>query len=183
LQEIKRLQAGGVEVGTELARAIGIGAPACDWTRLSDETFEQLCYDLIYANPRFDERTIRKLGKSRSRDGGRDIEVREQTRWRHEMGRKWIFQCKLVKDRASLGAGRVQDLGDMLEQYDAEGFGVLTSGQMDATLYDRLDAICVKRKVHQLHMSVLELERALARAPSLKARYFRKRRATPSTSA
>lgn len=86
--------------------------------------------------------------------------------------RKWIFQCKLVTKGSSLGATRLTDVGDMLEQYSAQGFGVITSAQMDATLYDKLDAICSKRGVEQYHLSVLELERALARNRRLRQKFF-----------
>ena len=117
-------------------------AISCDWGGLSDEEFEELCYDLIYHHPKFDSDTIRKFGKSRSRDGGRDIEVHDFPIGRGTAPRKWIFQCKLVKNGSSLAARRLQDVGDMLEMYAAEGFGVMTSAVIDATLYDKLDAVC-----------------------------------------
>lgn len=145
----------------------------CNWTSLSDEDFEQLCYDIIYDSPQFDSKTIRKLGKSRSRDGGRDIEVYETTRWPGDrFKKKWIIQCKLVKGSASLGAAKVADVGDMLERYSAQGFGVFTSTTIDATLYDKLDDICGRRGVDQMHKSVHELERELARNARLRDRYF-----------
>lgn len=160
--------AGLAAKGLEAARPLG-----CDWSTLSDETFEHLCYDLIRAHPRFDADSIRRFGKSRSRDGGRDIEVREIARpGAADRPRKWIFQCKLISNNASLTATRLTDIGDMLDHYAAEGFGVLTSGPIDATLYDKLDAVCSKRGVEQLNMSILELERALASQPVVRARYF-----------
>jgi hypothetical protein len=92
---------------------------------------------------------------------------------RHEKSpRKWIFQCKLVKNGGSLGATRLLDVGDMLEHYDAGGFGVMTSALIDATLYDKLDVICDRRRVKQYHFSRIELERALAQHNTLKKRYF-----------
>ncbi|WP_050418893.1 hypothetical protein [Bradyrhizobium tropiciagri] len=146
---------------------------SCDWSNLSDEDFEELCYDVIYHHPKFDADTIRKLGKSRSRDGGRDIEVYDLPVGRGTAPRKWIFQCKLVKDGSSLSGRRLQDVGDMLEMYRAEGFGVMASALIDATLYDKLDAVCGNRKIAQLHFSRLELERALDRLPKVRARYFK----------
>jgi hypothetical protein len=47
----------------------------CNWPELSDDTFEELCYDILYCHPQFDSSTIQKMGKSRSRDGGRDITI------------------------------------------------------------------------------------------------------------
>lgn len=144
----------------------------CNWAILSDEEFELLCYDVICTHPRFDAESVRKLGKSRSRDGGRDIEALEVRRFAHEPPRKWIFQCKLVKSDASLGASKVSDIGDTIERYGASGYGVLTSTLIDATLYDKIDDICGRRRIKQENMSVLELERALARQPAIKKKYF-----------
>ncbi len=176
LVAVKRLHERAAETTGKLAKAIGTaGSLTCNWASLSDEDFEQLCYDLIFVHPQYDSETIRKLGKSRSRDGGRDIEVLEIQRRPAGNRRKWIFQCKLIKTGASLGATKVLDVGDMLEQYAAQGFGVLTSAPIDATLYDKLDRICVRRKVEQRHMSVYELERALSRNPTIRDRYFSRR--------
>ncbi|RVI62689.1 restriction endonuclease [Sinorhizobium meliloti] len=173
LQTAKALREASAQMTEELSTATGAALSVrCDWTSLDDEAFEELCYQLIFDNPKFDSDTIRKLGKSRSRDGGRDIVVHEATMGPWVEPRKWIFQCKLVTKGSSLGATRLTDVGDMLEQYSAQGFGVITSAQMDATLYDKLDAICSKRGVEQYHLSVLELERALARNRRLRQKFF-----------
>ena len=88
--------------------------------------------------------------------------------------RKWIFQCKLITNSKSLSATRLIDVGDMLEHYNAQGFGVMTSAPIDATLYDKLDAICSKCKIEQINFSVLESERALYYDDILRCRYFGK---------
>lgn len=62
----------------------------------------------------------------------------------------------------------------MLEHYNAQGFGVMTSAPIDATLYDKLDAICSKCKIEQINFSVLESERALYYDDILRCRYFGK---------
>lgn len=159
----------------DLVAAGIMGSPqlACDWTSLTDEQFEQLCYDIILTHPRFDTDTIRKHGKSRSRDGGRDIEIFDLLRPGDTKRRKWIFQCKLVSGTGSLSATKVLDIGDMLDHYGVSGYGVMTSAPIDATLYDKLDAVCDRRGVEKLTYSVLELERALARNPHIRERYFR----------
>lgn len=54
----------GLETGNDL-----------DWSSFTPELFEDLCYDIILRCGRFDEGKIRKHGKTRSRDGGRDIEA------------------------------------------------------------------------------------------------------------
>ncbi|WP_027161931.1 restriction endonuclease [Mesorhizobium sp. WSM1293] len=173
LQTAKALREASAQMTEELSTATG-AAPffQCDWTSLDDEAFEELCYQLIFDNPKFNSDTIRKLGKSRSRDGGRDIIIHEATIGPWVKPKKWTFQCKLVTNGSSLGATRLTDVGDMLEQYGAQGFGVITSAQMDATLYDKLDAICSKRQVDQYHLSVLELERALGRNRRVRQKFF-----------
>lgn len=150
----------------------GSPALACDWQSLTDEGFEQLCYDVILTVPRFDHGTIRKHGKSRSRDGGRDIEISDMPRPGEGRPRKWIFQCKLVSGKGSLSATKVVDIGDMLDHYQVGGYGVMASAPIDATLYDKLDAVCDRRGVEKMTFSVLELERALARNPVIRERYF-----------
>src|SRR3546814_9960588 len=74
--------------------------------------------------------------------------------------RKWIFQCKLVSGKGSLSATKVVDIGDLLDHYDVGGYGVMTSAPIDATLYDKLDAVCDRRGVEKMAFSVLELERS-----------------------
>jgi len=171
--EIKRLHEVVCQLSQSLGGTLGISeANRCDWASLDDETFERLCYDLIVLNPRFDYETIKKMGKSRSRDGGRDIVVYTTIRTPGADQKKWIFQCKLVRDGSSLSGSRLIDVGDMLDQFGAQGFGVITSTLIDATLYDKLDGVCGKRGIEQMHFSVLELERTLARYPTLRNRYF-----------
>lgn len=155
-----------------VATAMGLSDTlALDWKSLDDEQFEQLCYDILYAHPMFDSSTIRKLGNSRSRDGGRDIEIRGAPGTPGGKRRKWIFQCKLTQSN-SLGATKVQDIGDMLDQYRAEGFGVMTSALIDATLFDKIDNVCGRRSIETLNFSILELDRALVRNPTIRKRYF-----------
>lgn len=171
--DMKRLHSSLVDASEIIAKGIGGSSDlACDWSALTDELFEQLCYDIILTHPRFDPDTIRKHGKSRSRDGGRDIEICDMPHHTGGMRRKWIFQCKLVSGTGSLSATKVLDIGDMLDHYNVGGFGVMTSAPIDATLYDKLDAVCDKRGVEKLTLSVLELERALARNPEIRERYF-----------
>lgn len=145
---------------------------SCDWLQLNDESFEELCYDLIYYDPRFDNKTIRKMGKSRSRDGGRDIVVYTHSRPRYEP-EKYIFQCKLIKPNSSLTASKVLDVSDIIEQYEADGYGIFTSGVIDATLFDKIDKIASKRKLKTVLSSKYELERDLSMLLELKDRYFK----------
>lgn len=143
----------------------------CDWLQLNDETFEELCYDIIYYDSRFNNTTIRKMGKSRTRDGGRDIVVFTQGRIGYEP-EKFIFQCKLLKPGSSLTATKVLDISDIIEQYEADGYGIFTSGIIDPTLFDKIDAIAKRKQIKTELSSKYELERTLAQLPDLKKRYF-----------
>lgn len=143
----------------------------CQWDQLDDERFEQLCYDIIYYNPKFDNKTIRKMGKSRSRDSGRDIEVLTSARPGY-MPEKYIFQCKFMSTGSSLPASKLTGISDVVDQHGAQGYGIMTSGVIDATLYDKLDGIARNRKIKVETWSVLEIERFLSRNPHVKGRYF-----------
>lgn len=170
---VRKLMEQSADLTEKLTASIGLGGDlACPWDALDDDAFETLCYDLIFSNPKFDRESIKKMGKSRARDGGRDIEVREAPGRPGVAARKWIFQCKLVKGGASLGRGRVVDVGDMLDQYGVQGFGIMTSAIIDSGLYDKIESVCAKRQVQQYNFSKLELERALARSPTIRRRYF-----------
>jgi hypothetical protein len=151
------------------------GGPAdisCPWEDLNDDLFEQLCYDVIHYV--YHPGTIYKMGKSRSRDGGRDIEFVVPPRLGKEAV-KWIVQCKWIGKGGSLPASRVQ-ISDTIDQYQAGGFCVMTSGVIDATLHDKLNAIGRNRNIETDRWSHMELERFLARYPELYQRYFARSR-------
>lgn len=145
------------------------------WDNFDDEKFEILCYDIIYHNPKFDNKTIRKMGKSRSRDGGRDIVV--YTNERPGTPQKmYIFQCKFTKVGSSLTTQKIENISDTVVQYGAQGYGVMTPVVIDAALYDRIDDICARFKIESDNWSILEIERFIARHPILKERHFKAER-------
>lgn len=144
----------------------------CDWGRLDDDKFEELCYDVIYNDSRFDNMTIEKMGKSRSRDGGRDIIVYTRA-LPGKMPEKYIFQCKLLTSGVnSLTAKKVMDVTDTIMQYGAKGYGVMTNVVIDSTLHDKLEGIKNNFHVETERWSKLKIERFLARHPMIKERYF-----------
>ncbi|MEZ8114065.1 restriction endonuclease [Vibrio splendidus] len=142
-----------------------------DWSSCDDEKFEQLCYDIIYSNSKFDSSTIRKMGNSRSRDGGRDIVV-----YTHEIHnikpKKYIFQCKFTKTHKSINTSNIGSISDVVDQYGAEGYGVFCNTVIDSTLYDRLDGISNSRSIEIETWAVYEIERFVARRPHINQRYF-----------
>lgn len=145
----------------------------CPWVQLNDETFEDLCFDIIYHNPKFDNSTIRKMGKTRSRDGGRDIVVSTHSR-PGKTSQKYIFQCKYLQPGSSLSASKVLDISDTVTQYGASGYGIMTNVVIDATLYDKMDGIAKNMNIETEDYSVYKFERILACYPQIKQRYFKK---------
>jgi hypothetical protein len=85
-----------------------------NWGSFDDEIFEQLCYDIIYHNSKFDKNTIRKMGKSRSRDGGRDIVVFTKPTLGAKP-KKYIFQCKLSGREKSINTSNVGSVSDVID--------------------------------------------------------------------
>lgn len=146
----------------------------CDWSKIDDESFEQLCYDFLYYNCKYDNTTIRKMGRSRSRDGGRDIVVEKRKMPGGFGQKKIIFQCKLVKGSKSLSSSKVVGISDVIDQYGANGYGIMTNVHIDSTLYDKVDGIGKNRNIEVDCKSVFEIERFLSAYPDIRKRYFLK---------
>lgn len=145
----------------------------CDWSQLDDDSFEELCYDLLYCHPAFDASTIRKMGKSRSRDGGRDIVIKSRKTPARDGG-TYIFQCKFINEKSSLSASKLRDAANVIMQNGAVGYGVFTTGVIDATLYDMLDGFSRNQGVDtSVCFSKYELERHLNIQNSIKEKYFK----------
>ncbi|WP_299523373.1 hypothetical protein [Winogradskyella sp.] len=143
-----------------------------NWQQLDDEKFELLCYDLIYEHPKFDERTIRKMGKSKSRDGGRDITVMTKSVNGKEP-ELYVFQCKLLSPSSSLTKSKVPNAANVIMEYGAKGYGVFTNGIIDSTLYDMLDGFNATNGVYtRENWGKLELEKKLAEDSFLRDKYF-----------
>lgn len=111
------------------------------------------------------------MGKSRSRDAGRDIVIFTAARPGYTP-EKYIFQCKYLGGGGSLTSSKVTNISDIMDQHGAQGYGLITSGVIDSALYDRLDGISVSRGFKIETWSVLEIERYLSRHPQIKERYF-----------
>jgi len=143
------------------------------WDKLDDELFEQLCWDYLYASPLFDRERIEKIGKSRSRDGGRDIVAwTKRAPPMYSPPVKYIFQCKHIDSSASLTPKHIRSIGDIIEQHDAGGYGVMCCGYIDATLHDRIDKIGAGRGTDIRKIDRFQLERFLSRRPKLVKKYF-----------
>jgi hypothetical protein len=112
------------------------------------------------------------MGKSRSRDGGRDITIMTKRTPTNEP-ELYIFQCKYISDNSSLSAAKVSNAGNVIMQYGAKGYGIFTTTVIDATLYDMLDGFNRNMRVNTFfRWSKYELERYLNTHDALKRKYF-----------
>jgi hypothetical protein len=162
---------GSLEQGTETLRSC-LGRPtdiACHWTAISDEAFESLCWDILHDCGQYEKQSLKKFGVSRSRDGGRDIEA---SRTSFNKGtQRFIFQCKRITNGRSL-SGRTISITDVIDQYGANGFGVMTCTTVDATLHDKLEGISRNRGISIDTWDVLRIERLLGEHLYIRDRYF-----------
>lgn len=110
------------------------------WKNLDDDTFQALCLKLLCRMSRFYDARIDPVGKTRSRDGGRDflIYTAEKPGYPSMM---YIVQCKYKKDSGSLTRSKMGDIGTTIGQYNADGYIIMTNGLLDATLIDCLEGL------------------------------------------
>lgn len=173
--EIRDLYNNTINLKEKFERLLGISNDiSCDWDLLTDELFEELCYDIIYNDIRFNNRTIRKMGKSRSRDGGRDIVVYTNSN-NGNVAKKYIIQCKLLKKGSSLAKSKMNNISNILLEYNVDGYMIMTNVPIDSGLYDMLDAFAANPRISvdtKEHYSKYEIERYLAGHANLKSKYF-----------
>jgi len=112
------------------------------------------------------------MGKSKSRDGGRDILIKTKKTPTKEQ-ELFIFQCKFYNDKTSLSGSKLQNAANIIMQYGAKGYGVFTTTVIDSTLYDMLDGFKRYQEIDvSFCWSKYELERYLNRYQFLKDKYF-----------
>jgi len=147
---------------------------ACSWELIKDDSeFEELCYEVISASAEYDNTTLRRMGKSRSRDGGRDI-IAKTTPRAGKPSVTWIIQCKFIRKDKSLARSNFPAIVDTVTEYGAGGFCIMTSGYIDATLYDKLDGIVRRNSIETRTWSGHDLELFLAKHPEIRDRHFRR---------
>jgi hypothetical protein len=143
-----------------------------DWSLVDDEMFEKLCYDLLLRDGRFIARETKKMGTSRSRDGGRDIVTKAASRsGQSSSNNLWIVQCKFSKSRKSLGRDDVR-LADLIDEYAPAGVIIATNMVIDAGTYDKYEKIKANRKVEIESWDGLFIERLLNKNPDLFRSYW-----------
>lgn len=143
-----------------------------DWSLIDDEKFEKLCYDLVLRDGRFLADWTKKMGTSRSRDGGRDIVTKAASRsGQSSINNMWIVQCKFSKSRKSLGRDDVR-LADLIDEYAPAGVIIATNMVIDAGTYDKYEKIKSNRNVEIESWDGLYIERLLNKNPDLFRAYW-----------
>lgn len=113
-----------------------------DWSRCTPELFEDLCYEIIRFSFAHKTVEIHRMGNSRSRDGGRDIVIHEQSSFSDRV-KVYIVQCKLITNGKALSKGRLGNVSDVAMQYRADAYIIMTNEVIDSTLHDFLDELRV----------------------------------------
>ena len=156
-----------------LSKGTGSAKLNCDWKCFDDEKFEMLCYDLVLQDRRFVPDKTKKMGKTRSRDGGRDIvtESASHAGQKHRSSNKWIIQCKFSKKLKTLGRNAIQ-LSQLIDEYLPEGVIIATNTLIDAGAYDSYEKIGQNRKVKIEFWDGLQLPRKISTNPDIHAQYW-----------
>lgn len=106
-----------------------------DFSLLRDCDFEMLCFELLNC---MGFQNVRRVGETNAPDGGRDIladkknETLSGVEWR-----KWIFQCKHSKK--SLGRKDISEIVDLVQENNAQGYGLFCSNSLTSPAIDRLE--------------------------------------------
>lgn len=144
----------------------------CEWNKLDDELFEQLCYHLVVRDGRFSADHTKKMGHSRSRDGGRDI-ITETVRRAGDRGPSvWIMQCKFSLQKKSLGRNDVSP-SELIDEYSPSGIIVATNTLVDSGTYDKYERISKNRGIAIDVWDGLRIERELNKNPDVFKRFFK----------
>lgn len=151
-----------------------------EWARPVDpQLFEHLAYDLLSAEPNVQR--VRLVGSTNNPDGGRDLIVdmiTPLTRYEIEAGaatkegpllrpRRVLVQCKTKRDPAkAVGKSDVQDIRDLIERYEADGYWLFASSHITAPLVEHLEVL-ERRYSYVNWWTRREIEEALRRSPRL----------------
>ena len=154
------------------------GQQTFDWGKIDDTQFEDLCREALDFDIRFKNARIEKMGKTRSRDGGRDFVIYTPADYNRE-SKKYIVQCKLIKNGKSLSKQRVHDILDVIGQYHADGYIIMTNEDIDATLYDYLNSIGGHADT-SIRYDKTKLERFLVRFEEVCIKYFNQQKIVKS---
>ncbi len=139
-----------------------------DFTGLNEQQFESFCRDLLLSLGFIN---VQIRGNIRAADGGVDITADEEycTLISSER-RKWIFQCKHMKQQVS--RKDISEARDLLKEFHADCYGLFYSGFFSPNTIDRIRTISAEGEIIIKGWDYNDLEVELSKKPSLAAKYF-----------
>ena len=138
-----------------------------DFSHLTATQFEKLCYDLLIEMKFVD---VHPIGKTNATDGGRDIIANEIVKGAFgDEKRLWIFQCKHSKK--SLDRKDVAEIGDLLEENNAQRYGLFCSNDLSSSAINRIQAKnrYLNGCIH--YWGKIEMQSLLNQYPNIVSRY------------
>ena len=134
-----------------------------DFSKLDDREFEKMCRDLLVD---MGFQNVTQRGNTRASDGGVDLEADMKVETiLGEQKQHWIFQCKHTK--AQIDRKDISEIPDLLEEFQASGYGLFYSGMLSPQTLDR-----IKKKESIIYWAKGELEILLRKYKNTAIRYF-----------
>ena len=134
-----------------------------DFSKLDDRAFEKMCRDLLVD---MGFQNVTQRGNTRASDGGVDLEADMKVETiLGEQKQHWIFQCKHTK--AQIDRKDISEIPDLLEEFQASGYGLFYSGMLSPQTLDR-----IKKKESIIYWAKGELEILLRKYKNTAIRYF-----------
>lgn len=134
-----------------------------NFSRLDDRMFEKMCKDLLMDMGFLN---VIQRGNTRASDGGIDLEADMMVKTiLGEQKQHWIFQCKHTK--AQIDRKDISEIPDLLEEFQASGYGLFYSGMLSPQTLDR-----IKKKKSVVYWAKGELEVLLRKYRKTAIRYF-----------
>lgn len=149
-----------------------------EWSvKLDDDRFEQLVQDLLLREPGV--LRVRKVGRSRDADRGKDLIVDWMTppfpeRPVQQDSAPTVLRKVLVQAKASsksVNKGAVRDIRDTMDGHDASGYFLAVSSQITSDLTDHLDRMRSEGTYWADWWNRREIEERLNTNPDIALRY------------
>ena len=138
-----------------------------DFSHLSPDEFEMLCFDLLNTIGYSD---VKRVGKTNAPDGGMDILAEEEFRGLQKNVRiKWIFQCK--HSPKSLNRQEISEIGDLMEEHKAKGYGLFCSNNLTPAAVNRLESKKEKTNGNVQYYGNAEMSAMIRNYPQLATKY------------
>lgn len=138
-----------------------------DFSHLSPDEFEMLCFDLLNV---IGYSGVKRVGKTNAPDGGMDILAEEEFRGLQKSVRiKWIFQCK--HSPKSLNRQEISEIGDLMEEHKAKGYGLFCSNNLTPAAVNRLESKKENLDGNVQYYGNAEMTVLLGKYPQLATKY------------